>query len=83
MVEAAEREASLAISLRPNEAIVLYNAACVFCQLGKKAEALAAVQKAWDAGFRDPDWARRDPDLALLHGEPEFERLYPAAAGGE
>jgi hypothetical protein len=22
-------------------------------------------------------WARRDSDLALLHGDPEFERLYP------
>ena len=78
MVDDAEREANLAIALRPNEAIVLYNAACVFCQLGKKAEALDAIQKAWDAGFRDADWARRDPDLALLHGEPEFEKLYPA-----
>jgi non-specific serine/threonine protein kinase len=83
MVDAAEREASLAISLRPNEAIVLYNAACVFCQLGKKKEALAAIQKSWDAGFRDPDWARRDPDLALLHGEPEFDKLYPATPGTE
>jgi non-specific serine/threonine protein kinase len=83
MVDAAEREASLAIALRPNEAIVLYNAACVFCQLGKKAEALAAIQKSWDAGFRDPDWARRDPDLTLLHGEPEFDKLYPATPGTE
>ena len=83
MVDAAEREASLAIALRPNEAIVLYNAACVFCQLGKKAEALAAIRKSWDAGFRDPDWARRDPDLALLHGEPEFDKLYPATPSTE
>jgi non-specific serine/threonine protein kinase len=83
MVEAAEREASLAISLRPNEAIVLYNAACVFCQLGKKPDALSAIEKAWNAGFRDPDWARRDPDLALLHGDPNFERLYPPGAAGE
>ena len=83
MVDAAEREASLAIALRPNEAIVLYNAACVFCQLGKKFEALAAIQKSWDAGFRDPDWARRDPDLALLRGEPEFAKLYPATAATE
>jgi len=22
-------------------------------------------------------WTRRDPDLTLLHGDPEFDRLYP------
>jgi len=41
---------------------------------------LEALRKAWEAGFKDPDWARRDPDLALLHGDPEFERLYPEKA---
>ena len=45
-----------------------------------KAEALDALRKAWEAGFKDADWARRDPDLAILHGDPEFERLYPAEA---
>jgi hypothetical protein len=24
-------------------------------------------------------WARRDPDLAVLHGDPEFDKLYPEA----
>ena len=33
-------------------------------QLEEKAQALAALKKAWEAGFRDADWARRDPDLA-------------------
>ncbi len=80
--EEAMREANLGVTLRPNEATVLYNAACVFCQLGNKAEGMAALKKAWDAGFIDPDWARRDPDLALLHGEPEFEKLYPTAPEG-
>jgi hypothetical protein len=42
----------------------------------RKPEALEPLRKAWDAGFRDPDWARRDPDLSYLHGDPEFERLY-------
>ncbi len=28
------------------------------------------------------DWARRDPDLAMLHGEPEFEKLYPEPKAG-
>ena len=74
----ALREASLAMALRPNDAMVMYNVACVFGTLQRKPECLEALQKAWNAGFRDPAWARRDPDLAILHGEPEFERLYPA-----
>ena len=77
-IEDATREVNLAIVLRPDEASVLYNAACAFCKMEKKAEALDVLRKAWKAGFGDPDWARRDPDLALLHGDPEFERLYPA-----
>jgi non-specific serine/threonine protein kinase len=76
-VDEATREADLAMVLRPNDANVHYNAACVFCTMGKKAEGMAALNRAWEAGFRDPDWVRRDPDLALLHGDPEFERLYP------
>jgi non-specific serine/threonine protein kinase len=80
-VEDAMREAHLAMALRPDEATVMYNVACVFCQLGKKPEGFEALRKAWNAGFKDPSWARRDPDLALLHGDPEFERLYPQTAG--
>ncbi|HVS04240.1 MAG TPA: protein kinase [Thermoanaerobaculia bacterium] len=75
--EEAVREANFAMVLRPNDANVHYNAACTFCYLGRKSEALEALGKAWKAGFRDPDWVRRDPDLSLLHGDPEFERLYP------
>jgi non-specific serine/threonine protein kinase len=76
--EDSVREANLAMVLRPNEATVLYNAACTFADLGKRDEAIDALRKAWDAGFKDADWTRRDPDLASLHGDPEFERLYPA-----
>jgi Tfp pilus assembly protein PilF len=73
----AVREATLAMTLRPNEAVILYNVACVFCQIAQKDKALDALKKAWDAGFKEPSWARNDPDLALLHGDPEFEKLYP------
>jgi non-specific serine/threonine protein kinase len=75
--EDAERDATLAMTLRPNDAMVLYNVACVFGQLEKKAEALDAIKKAWEAGFKDRSWARRDPDLAILHDHPEFRKLYP------
>jgi non-specific serine/threonine protein kinase len=73
----AMREMNLAMALRSNETTVLYNAACVYCQLGKKAEALDALARASEVGFRDAEWARRDPDLVLLHGDPVFETLYP------
>ncbi|HZQ91319.1 MAG TPA: protein kinase [Terriglobales bacterium] len=73
----ALRELNLAMTLRANEASILYNAACVYCYLKKKTEAMETLRKAWEAGFRDSAWARRDPDLNLLHGEPEFDRLYP------
>lgn len=77
--EDAMREANLAMLLRPNEGDVHYNAACTFCELKKKEEAMEALRKAWRAGFKDSDWARRDPDLALLHDDPEFDELYPEA----
>jgi serine/threonine protein kinase/Tfp pilus assembly protein PilF len=75
--EDAMREANLAMVLRPNEATVLYNAACTFCFLGRKSEAMEALKKSWHAGYKDAEWTRRDPDLAPLHGDPEFERLFP------
>ena len=75
--EDALRELDLAVTLRANEASILYNAACVYCVLNKKTEALNALRKAWEAGSKDAVWTRRDPDLAMLHGDPEFDRLYP------
>ena len=76
----ALRELNLAVTLRANEASILYNACCLYCALDRKAEAMDVLRKAWDAGFRDAVWARRDPDLVILHGEPEFNRLYPEPA---
>jgi serine/threonine protein kinase/Flp pilus assembly protein TadD len=73
----ALRELNLAVTLRANEASILYNAACAYCGLKRKQEALDALRKAWEAGFRDSVWARRDPDLIPLHDDPEFDRLYP------
>jgi non-specific serine/threonine protein kinase len=73
----ALRELNLAVTLRANEASILYNAACLYCALNRRAEAMDTLHKAWEAGFRDSAWARRDPDLLMLHDDPEFNRLYP------
>jgi Flp pilus assembly protein TadD len=72
----ATREADLAMALRPDDTMILYNIACVFCLLGKPKDALTALKKACDAGYSATAWARQDPDLAILHGDPEFESLF-------
>ena len=77
------REANLAMVLRPDEAGMLYNAACTFCALQRKDDAMDALRKAQRAGMIDAVWARRDPDLSLLHGDPEFDELYPEAVPGQ
>ena len=74
----AAREANLAMVLRPDDSMILYNTACVFCGMNKIDDAMIAIKKAWDSGYRDTKWTRQDPDLVALHGHPEFERLYPA-----
>lgn len=74
----AKREADMAMALRPDDAMILYNSACAYCAMNNLKDAMTALKKAWEAGYRNPTWTRQDPDLSILHGDPEFERLYPA-----
>ena len=78
--EDALRELNLAMTMRANEASILYNAACLYSLLKRKPEAMEALRKAWEAGFRDVSHVRRDPDLNFLHDEADFEKMYPLAA---
>ena len=71
------------MALRPDDTMILYNSACVYCVLKDEKAAIVALKKAWDSGYRNPLWTRQDPDLALLHGNPEFEALYPAASAAQ
>ena len=66
--------------LRPSDGNVLYNAACTYGVLGRKAEALAMIRRAQEAGYANTDWPRIDPDLACIHDDPEFKSLFPAPA---
>ena len=73
------RQLQTAVTLRPNEPNVLYNAACTFGLMEKKPEALDMLRRALEAGYANLDWASRDPDLTCLHGDAEFERLINGA----
>ena len=76
--EDADREMKFAATLRPTDPTLHYNCACTYGILGLKAEAMDSLRKARQLGYSDAVWVRRDPDLATLHDDPEFDRLYPA-----
>jgi serine/threonine protein kinase/cytochrome c-type biogenesis protein CcmH/NrfG len=78
MADSAVRELQRAVVLRPDDFNILYNAACTYAVLGRKAEAMELLKKAQTVGFLTMDWVARDPDLASLHDEPEFQRMLEA-----
>ncbi len=69
------RHLQTAVALRPGDPNILYNAACTYGVLGKKAEALDTFKKARAAGYGNLNWAARDSDLDCLHDDPEFQKL--------
>jgi non-specific serine/threonine protein kinase len=69
------RHLQTAVALRPGDSNTLYNAACTYGILGRKAEALDTLKKAFAAGYGNPNWAANDSDLDCLHDEPEFQKL--------
>jgi serine/threonine protein kinase/Flp pilus assembly protein TadD len=73
--EESVRQLQTAVALRPNDSNTLYNAACTYGVLGKKAEALETLKRAFAAGYGLKDWAAKDPDLDCLHDDPEFQKL--------
>jgi non-specific serine/threonine protein kinase len=73
--EESIRHLQTAVALRPGDANTLYNAACTYGILGKKAEALETLKKAYLAGYSNRDWAANDSDLDCLHDDPEFRKL--------
>lgn len=63
------------IKLKPNSPDAHYNLACSFALKNKKEEAVAALQKAIDLGYKDYKWLIGDPDLKPLQDYPPFKEL--------
>jgi hypothetical protein len=40
-----------------------------------KAEAMDALRRSINAGYGNADWCSKDPDLKILHDDPEFKKL--------
>jgi tetratricopeptide (TPR) repeat protein len=55
-----------------------YNRACFAAICGEREEALRLLEIALQKRQVSRQWARRDPDLRSLHGDPRFEKLVGA-----
>jgi serine/threonine protein kinase/Flp pilus assembly protein TadD len=73
----AVRHLEITVALRPTDSNVLYNAACTYAVLGRKAEALDLLRRALASGYSNFDWPGQDPDLTSIHHDPEFLKLFP------
>jgi serine/threonine protein kinase/Tfp pilus assembly protein PilF len=71
----AVQHIKIAVAMRPTDANILYNAACAYGQLRMKSEALSVFRRCVEAGYHNAIWATKDPDLEILHDDPEFQKL--------
>jgi dienelactone hydrolase len=75
---AARAYAEYAMQLRPNHPILIFNFACLQALEGNPAGALATLQLAARAGFKDIQLAWTEPAFTSLRGERAFQVLLQA-----
>ncbi len=63
------------LRISPHDAVMLYNAACIYCRLGQTERGATSLQRAVNAGLVDLDQIRRDPDLEPLHDHPIYKEV--------
>lgn len=63
------------VDLRPHDALAHYNLACSFSLLKKIEQAVRALRKALELGYRDFRYMREDPDLAAVRKDGRFRQL--------
>ena len=74
-LDEAAKWIELAVSLKPNEITVLYNAACIYSMLGKHNKALDYFERTIDAGYASIEWINNDSDLDAIRNHPRFQKI--------
>jgi TolB-like protein/Flp pilus assembly protein TadD len=80
LVELGEVERGLswierALTIEPDEPMLLYNAGCIFALAGNKTRCLDCLEKAEAAGLRQRGWYENDGNLDSVRDEPRFSAL--------
>ena len=71
----ASDEAKKALAINPSDPLMQYNASCFYSQLKEKKLAIESLKNAFEAGYQDYEWVKRDSDLENIRQEPEFIEL--------
>jgi serine/threonine-protein kinase len=73
-------QAERASAIAPEDGRNRYNVACAYALAGEKDRAMAEIKAAVGL-VKDyiSDWPNRDPDMASLHDDPEFVRMFGRA----
>jgi len=72
--EEAEQWVEKAVSIDPHEIAVLYNAACIYSELGKVDVALDYFEKTIESGYASREWIDNDSDLDPIRDHPRFQK---------
>ena len=70
-----------AIEADPDDAMNMYNVACVYSRTGKIEEAIDCLEQSVGKGMAEIDWMVNDSDLDNLRDHPRFKKLVIAAGG--
>jgi TolB-like protein/Tfp pilus assembly protein PilF len=65
-----------------NDALVLYNLACLYSLAGEVTSALEALEKSYAAGLADPEWMRQDSDLDNIRKHARYKELVKRMEAG-
>jgi tetratricopeptide (TPR) repeat protein/predicted Ser/Thr protein kinase len=77
--DAVESQTRLYGAAHPHAAESAYGLACLAALSGRPDEALDRLRQTLQSGRVDPGRVLREPDLRVLKGEPEFQRIMAAA----
>lgn len=69
------------VRLRPEDAVAHYNLACSYCLLRKHDLTLISLRKAFELGYNDFAYLRKDRDLESIKNDKRFKTLLREFAG--
>jgi adenylate cyclase len=80
-IAAGMRNAEAALRMRPDDFGTLYNAACVYAQVGDYDRAMDLLDRAVDTGQGFRDWIEHDHDFDAVRQLPRFQEIVARLGG--